>query len=130
MTRGGEVHKSENYADVLYGSPLNKILTFRGDYECEASEHEVVDKESGWVTKVAKKRVVGDSSRSDRRSQRGGTSARHSLSLLQALPLTVTVVPSYQSDIFSVLDLTNYSYRWRCAFEDGIFYFFNRDLFC
>ena len=47
----------------------------RGDYECEGSEHEVVDKESGWVTKVAKKRVVGDSSsRSDRRSQRGGMS--------------------------------------------------------
>ena len=47
---------------------------YRGDYECEGSEHEVVDKESGWVKKVAKKRVVGggDGSRSDRRVLRGG----------------------------------------------------------
>ena len=52
----------------------------RGDYECEGSEHEVVDKESGWVKSVAKKRVVGDggsNSRSDsRRILKGGTSAR------------------------------------------------------
>ena len=51
----------------------------RGDYECEGTEHEVVDKESGWVKRVAKKRVVGDgsNSRSDssRRTLRGGTSA-------------------------------------------------------
>jgi len=50
----------------------DSVTCDRGDYECEASEHEVVDKESGWVTKVAKKRVIGDSgSRSDRRSQKG-----------------------------------------------------------
>ena len=49
---------------------------YRGDYECEGTEHEVVDKESGWVKRVAKKRVVGDggssNSRSDRRTLRGG----------------------------------------------------------
>ena len=57
---------------------IQAYISFRGDYECEGSEHEVVDKESGWVKKVAKKRVVGDgssggNSRSEsRRAFRGG----------------------------------------------------------
>ena len=54
----------------------NGIPLYRGDYECEGTEHEVVDKESGWVKRVAKKRVVGDggsgNSKSDRRTLRGG----------------------------------------------------------
>ena len=70
----------------------------RGDYECEGSEHEVVDKESGWVKSVAKKRVVGDGGsggRSDsRRILKGGTSTRMFCFAMKCV-IRVTVTGKY-----------------------------------